>query len=248
MVHRHARTAHHQHGAQEFGGRSATDGSGANDSGALIHWPRRYDLTVALGLAGRGRRFRGYVADVLGVDPGDRVLDVGCGTGTLALRLAERAGPQGVVSGVDASPEMIAAARAKARARKVAPTFQVATAQQLPFPDGSFDAVVSSLMVHHLPEMDRVGAIREMLRVTRPGGRLLIVEFQAPQGRASKGLTNHLFGHAMADNDLDEVAAAAREAGATGVQRHPSGVGWLGLITGTKPVGDGGERGGVDSG
>jgi len=222
MAHSHARSTHDHHGSDE--------------PGALIRWPRRYDLTVAVGLAGRGRRLRGYLADVLRVDPGDRVLDVGCGTGTLALVLAGRAGPQGAVSGVDAAPEMIAAAQRKARGKEVAPTFQVAPAQALPFADGSFDAVVTSLMLHHLPESDRVDAVREMLRVLRPGGRLLVAEFQAPQGRAGKRVTGHLFGRAMAHNSIDEVAAVVAEAGAVGVGRHPSGVGWLGLITGTKPV------------
>ena len=189
---------------------------------------------VAIMFLGRGRRFRGYLADLTGVNPGDRVLDVGCGTGTLALVLAGRAGPQGAMIGVDASPEMIAAAQAKAGGKKGAPTFQVAPAQDLPFPDGSFDAVSTSLMIHHLAEADRTGAIREMLRVLRPGGRLLIVEFQAPQGRTGKRVTRHLFGHAMADNTIDEVAVVTAGAGAAGVECHPSGVGWLGLVTASK--------------
>lgn len=230
MAHRHAHSAHDHR---------ASDGSGVHEPGAPFRWPRRYDLTVAVMFAGRGRRFRGYVADVLGVDPGDRVLDVGCGTGTLALVLAGRAGPAGAVVGVDAATEMIAAAQQKSRGKKDAPTFQVAPAQGLPFPDGSFDAVVTSLMIHHLPEAARAGTIREMLRVLRPGGRLLIVEFRAPQGRAGKRMTGHLFGHAMADNTLDDVAAVTAEAGAAGVKCHPGGVGWLGLITASKPVAQG---------
>jgi ubiquinone/menaquinone biosynthesis C-methylase UbiE len=150
--------------------------------------------------------------------------------------LAKRVGPQGAVVGVDASPEMITAAQSKAGEKAGSPTFQVAPAQDLPFADGSFDAVTTSLLIHHLPPDDRVGAIREMLRVLRPGGRLLIVEFQAPRSRTGKGITRHLFGHAMADNTIEEVAAVVTAGGAAGVECHPSGVGWLGLVTASKQV------------
>jgi len=71
---------------------------------------------------------------------------------------------------VDASPEMIAVAESKAARRKAPAQFQVAGAQSLPFPDASFDAVVTSLMLHHLPEADLLPAVGELLRVLQPGG------------------------------------------------------------------------------
>jgi ubiquinone/menaquinone biosynthesis C-methylase UbiE len=77
---------------------------------------------------------------------------------------------------------MIAVATSKAARRKAPAQFQVAAAQSLPFPDATFDAVVTSLMLHHLPEQDRLPAVGELLRVLQPGGTLVIAEFQSPTG------------------------------------------------------------------
>ena len=113
-------------------------------------WWRLFDLLVAAGdLAGR------------------RTLDVGCGTGTLAVALAERGGK---VWGVDSSPEMLAEAQAKeSRAR-----FKEGAGEALPFKDGWFERVVMRLSVHHL---DRPRALAEAARVLVPGGRIVIATF-----------------------------------------------------------------------
>lgn len=211
-------------------------GNAPSEPGALIHWPRRYDVLVSALLAGRGRRVRTTIAQTIGLAPGQNVLDVGCGTGTLALHLAGRVGPGGSVAGVDASPEMINAARAKAVRKKVDARFMVAAAQALPFEDETLDAVTTSLTIHHLPEADRLLAVREMLRVLRPGGQLLIAEFQAPARPISRSITRHLFGHAMADNDLTAILTLADDAGAVTLTRRPTAVGWLGLVHGRKPT------------
>jgi len=127
-------------------------GGAAQEPGALIHWPHRCDLLVTVLFAGRGPRVRTTIADALGLVPGQQVLDVGCGTQTLAVALAKRVGPSGWAAGVDASPEMIAAAKVKAVRAKIDVHFEVAAAQQLPFADTMFDAVTTSLTIHHVPE------------------------------------------------------------------------------------------------
>lgn len=106
--------------------------------------------------------------------PGHRVLDVGCGNGTDVLEMARHVGDTGEVVGVDVSEEAIAGAIARIPSAGVTASFQVASAYSLPFPDGGFDACRSERMVQHLT--DPVDGVREMIRVTRPGGRILVAD------------------------------------------------------------------------
>ncbi|WP_131736993.1 methyltransferase domain-containing protein [Actinomadura roseirufa] len=106
--------------------------------------------------------------------PGRRVLDVGCGNGTDVLEIARHVGPTGAAVGVDVNEEAVAGAIARSLAAGAAASFQVASAHALPFPDASFDVCRSERMVQHLA--DPAGAVREMLRVTRPGGRVLVAD------------------------------------------------------------------------
>lgn len=110
-------------------------------AGAVIRWARFYDVLVTVLSFGREARLRAAALDVAGVSGGERVLDVGCGTGTLALAARARVGPEGTVCGVDASAPMVARARAKAKRRGLDVAFELATAQALPFADGRFDLV-----------------------------------------------------------------------------------------------------------
>jgi ubiquinone/menaquinone biosynthesis C-methylase UbiE len=139
--------------------------------------PRLYDAFVGIFFFGRRRATFEALIAVAGVQPGQRVLDVGRGTGYFARLLARAVGPEGLVVGIDPSPEMIACATRKA-GRASTCRFQVGAAESLDFPADHFDVVVSSLMLHHLPEDLRVPALREMRRVLRPGGTLLVAEAQ----------------------------------------------------------------------
>lgn len=103
------------------------------------------------------------LADLAGVRDGQRVLDVGCGPGALTAELVTRLGPA-AVSGVDPSEPFVAAARA----RNPGVDVRRASAEELPFPDGAFDAALAQLVVHFMA--DPVAGLREMARVTRSGG------------------------------------------------------------------------------
>jgi SAM-dependent methyltransferase len=117
------------------------------------------------------------LAAAAGVKPGDRVLDVGCGTGALTQALVARAGPA-AVSAVDPSETLVAACRAAAPGADV----RRASAEQLPFPDDTFDATVSQLVVNFMS--DAPAGVREMRRVTRPGGVVASCTWDYREGMA----------------------------------------------------------------
>jgi len=116
------------------------------------------------------RRLAPLFIEFCGVASGNRVLDVGCGTGNLAFALAENPRVRSV-DAIDFSPEYIDYARQRARGSR--PSFQVGDACALPFPDGSFDHSLSMLVIQFIPEPER--AVREMTRVTRAGGTVAAV-------------------------------------------------------------------------
>jgi ubiquinone/menaquinone biosynthesis C-methylase UbiE len=128
--------------------------------------------------------------------PGETVLDVGCGTGTLAIVAKGRVGRTGKVHGIDASPEMIARARKKTEKAGLAVDFRKASIEALPFQDRQVDVVLSTLMLHHLPRQVRENGLYEIRRVLKPGGRVLIVDFgQSERPKGLIGRLHHGHGH-----------------------------------------------------
>jgi len=165
---------------------------------------------LVTGVAFGGRRGRVYrrIVELAGAAPGDRVLDVGCSSGYLARFLAAAAGPTGSVTGLDPSEAAIAHARRRAPAGAA---FVTGVAQDLSaFPDGSFDVVTSTLALHHVPARRRQDAFREMYRVIRPGGRLLVADFD-PSRRVLRlhGGAARMRHAAASVGPLDDLAAAA---------------------------------------
>jgi ubiquinone/menaquinone biosynthesis C-methylase UbiE len=192
----------------------------AGERSKVIHRARGYDFLVWALMLGRERTFREKTLDLARLAEGESVLDVGCGTGTLAIAAKSRVGNLGKVTGIDASPEMIGRAKKKARKTGVEVNFQTAAAQNLPFQDAAFDVVLSTVMLHHLPDDARVMCISEIRRVLRPGGRFLAIDFGGSAAQR-KSLAGRL--HAHAHFDLTQVIPAVMRAGLAQVESGPLG-------------------------
>ena len=120
------------------------------------------------------------------IEPGHRVLDLGCGTGTLTL-LIKQNHPQAEVTGLDGDPKALQIARGKAAQRQLSVTLDEGLAQQLPYPDASFDRVVSSLFFHHLTRENKQKALGEAFRVLRGGGELHVADWGEPKNFLFRG-------------------------------------------------------------
>lgn len=139
----------------------------------------RYDLLNSVMTAGLHHSWRERAVDRAEVVPGDAVLDVCCGTGDLSFALSERVSPGGHVVGCDFSEPMLDLAREKAADRGVPVRFEWADALELPYGEDRFDAVTVGFGVRNFADRDR--GLREMARVLKPGGRLVILEFTEPK-------------------------------------------------------------------
>jgi ubiquinone/menaquinone biosynthesis C-methylase UbiE len=198
-----------------------------------IRWARSYDVVVQVVTLGRARRLRSTTLDHAGVFAGARLLDVGCGTGTLTLEAKRRCGGEGRVHGLDVSPQMIARARAKAADAGLDVTLEVASADALPFADESCDIVLCSLALHHLRRSQRRTAIAEMARVLAPGGRLVIVELSRESGLLA-ALNPVAFLHRGSGDVAAEAEVLLAEVGFRDVDGGEVGVRNLRFVRGVK--------------
>jgi demethylmenaquinone methyltransferase / 2-methoxy-6-polyprenyl-1,4-benzoquinol methylase len=137
-----------------------------------------YDLLNTVMTAGLHHRWRERAADLARVGPGARVLDVATGTGDLALELARRVAPGGEVVGSDFSEAMLARARRKATPPGAELRFEWGDALELPYADATFDAATVGFGARNFSDLAR--GLAEMVRVVRPGGRVVVLEFTSP--------------------------------------------------------------------
>jgi len=145
-------------------------------NGQVIRWPIFYELILWLTTGGKESAFRRYAMQLTDLQPGEAVLDVGCGTGSMAILARELVGETGRVSGFEPSPEMISFARRKAARRKLSVDFRTGVIEHIDYPAGSFDVLFCLIVMHHMPDETKLLGIKEMARVLKPGGRLLVVD------------------------------------------------------------------------
>jgi ubiquinone/menaquinone biosynthesis C-methylase UbiE len=192
-------------------------------SGLVLHWAAQYDLLLWLLTLGRECVFRERALSLAHLSSGEWVLDVGCGTGTLAIAAKRQVGRTGNVVGIDASTEMIARADKKARKVGLDVDFRNALVESLPFRDEQFDVVMSTLMLHHLPGKLRRRCAAEVRRVLKPGGRLLAIDFGTAPGK--KGIVAHFHRHGHIN--LAEMVALFGETGLKIAESGAVGIGDL---------------------
>lgn len=223
-------SSRHGHGLSGHGTQGPGEHRGHMGHGLL------YDVLSHLVFGGRKAHVFARLGKLSGARPGDRVLDVGCGTGFLTRSVARRIAPDGSVIGIDPSEDALT--RARRTTRLLNCSFKAGQAAALDYPDASYDVVVSSLVMHHLPDQDRARALAEMFRVLRPGGRVLVAEFQPPSHPIVKRLMRPVMSPAMENNP---VLLLEPMLGASGFEQVTSGniPPWIRFVAAVKPQGTG---------
>jgi len=172
-----------------------------------------YDPLVKLLGADRARR---KLFDQASVQPHHRVLDIGCGTGTLAVSI-KRWLPSVEVVGLDPDPKALARSRRKAHRARVTIRFDEGFADVLPYSDASFDRVFSSLMFHHLPHDAKLATLEQVRRVLKPGGSLHLLDFEQEGAHTHNPLVRRLHSsERMHGNGREQILNCMRQAGLVG--------------------------------
>ncbi len=217
----------------------------------------KYDLMNSVLSLGKHKAWRRWAARMSGLGPGGRALDVCCGTGDFAFDLAAIAGAEGHVIGLDFARPMIDLAKQKAGRKRVANVeFVVGNARSLPFEDNSFDCATVGFGIRNIPDVD--GALGEMARVVRPGGKVVCLEisrvrspiprvgwmlyfyaltpYTALAFRAKRSAYEYLPKSVREFMSREELAARFEAAGLMDVAYHDMMFGVVCVHIGTKPT------------
>ena len=160
-----------------------------------------------------GDKARRILLDQAELQPGCRLLDVGCGTGTLAI-LSKRLYPDVGIVGIDPDPKALGRARRKASRAAVSIQFDKGFGDELPYPEANFDRVFSSFMFHHLASAEKGETLRAVRRVLKPGGTFHMLDFAGPEG-GSHGVLSHLLHSSkrLKENSEHQVLSLLGQAG-----------------------------------
>jgi ubiquinone/menaquinone biosynthesis C-methylase UbiE len=176
------------------------------------------------------------VVEMAKIKPGDTVLDVGCGSGSLTLTAKKYAGSSDFVCGIDAAPEMVEVAKKKAYQLRMDVAFEVGLIEKLAFVDATFDVVITRLVVHHLPDDLKRRGFAEILRVLKPDGRLFIADFKPPTNPLLTHIAAAVVGSQMiAASRLDVIPPLLMDTGFAEVTSGPTRSAFLAFVSGRKP-------------
>jgi len=187
-----------------------------------------YDSYMRIMTLGRERILRETTVSLADVKPGDCVLEVGCGTGTLTLAAKHRTGPSGKVFGIDIIPGMIELSQRKAAQAGEDAVFQLGSMDDIPFSANQFDVVMCSFMIFHMSEGMRRKGIEEIYRVLKPQGRLLVLDLALPTRPLPRTIAQMLLG-GMLQHDLRELLPLMDASGFSDVAIAPVNFKILGL-------------------
>ena len=210
--------------------------NGPETTGAVIHWTAQHDIfvrLVGLGLNGDNSRM---IVEMAKIRPGDKVLDVGCGTGDLTLTAKSYVGASGAAYGIDASLQGIDLARKKAERSGSASVFEVGLIEKIPYPEAAFNVVISRLVIHHLPDDLKRKGVAEIFRVLKPGGLLFLSDFNPPTNPILAHLALALVGHRMMmQSNVSNIVPVLVEAGFADVTTGPTRSRFMAFVSGKRP-------------
>ncbi len=188
-----------------------------------------YDAYMRKMTFGREQILRQKTVELARIKPGDSVLEIGCGTGSLTLAAKRQAGPGSKVVGLDVIPGMVEYSRQKAAQANADVTFQLGSINAIPFPDRSFDVVLCSFMIFHMSEATRREGIAEIYRALKPQGRLLVVDLAMPKPALQQAIAKLVVFRGGLEHDLHELLPMMEAAGFSEIECAPAKFSVMGL-------------------